>query len=517
MKKNNGFTLIEIIVSLAITIAVLSSVLLIALNVTDVFNNTSDMANLKTSVDKISEYVRDQLEYSTEVTMSKAGTAPTSDSDWHYLYVKDGMLYRDGESVYTAGYYSGKSLNITFVGYYKSKSRMDLTYTLGTGSDSYEKKDTLKLVNLNLSSENVTYPDTDATYYLDIDSSNNGGKYLYYRNNSTVNIKTNSSSATTDGTVADKIYLMTAHLNRGYFKTDFSIFTISYPYHYNSGQYVFYNGYWWLKVSNTNDDRIPGSDETWQRLSPYYDSGVNSGYEKGDIVIYNNEYYQWNQSYLFNSYGKDLSDHIHDWEWKKIDKPTTSSYTITGSDIKAPAGSPVYKRPSSIKIYDTDSSEIEEWSSTGSYAVGSFVKVKTNMGDNGVPYYQFYKKVFSTSLNYKPGVTTDYVYARSGWELLENEYTPYSSYTNGDVVSMPLTSVNGYYKCNYNLFSTTDMQILKETLAANNTKSWVTYTASDYSNGIMAYNALLCYNNSGSDDNKYLNTLIWTTTTASSN
>lgn len=58
MKKNNGFTLIEIIVSLAITIAVLSSVLLIALNVTDVFNNASDMANLKTSVDKVSEYKR---------------------------------------------------------------------------------------------------------------------------------------------------------------------------------------------------------------------------------------------------------------------------------------------------------------------------------------------------------------------------------------------------------------------------------------------------------------------------
>lgn len=452
MKSNRGFTLIEIIVSLAITIAILSSVLLIAQNVTDVFNNVSDTSNMKTSVDKISEYVRDQLEYSTDVTMATENKYALSDG-WHYLYVSEGKLYRDGKSVYSDGYYNSGTLEVTYVGYTQSKSRMDLTYTLKNDSDSYQKKDTLKLLNLNLKDTDISYPDTDDTYYLDIDNTKNhdsSGKdqYLYYKSDTTVSINNNNSVAL-DGTVADKIYLMTGQQNHGYYKENGNdAIAITRAYYYEAGDYVYYEGFWWMRTYQTHDNKEPNTQGCgWTRLSPYYDKGVYSYYTVGDIVIYNNEYYQCTNDWVF-SYGITLTSNTYGW--KKIDKPTSSNYTIPNSDIVTPKSSPIFDRPSYLSIYSTDSDKIAEYSSSKTYAVGDFVKVAVNTGSNGNTYYEFYKKVFSTSSQLAPGTS-----ASSGWELLENEYSDTSSYAQGKTVYLSIWGadrnlwMNSYYTANF--------------------------------------------------------------------
>ena len=102
MRKNrHGFTLIEIIVSIAIA----SIVLLIAgsmiLSSTKFMGTTVETDLNKRKIDSTIDFIRGEIIYSTDVRFVKEDSqyAPNyqKDNNWHYIYIKDGYLYHDGK------------------------------------------------------------------------------------------------------------------------------------------------------------------------------------------------------------------------------------------------------------------------------------------------------------------------------------------------------------------------------------------------------------------------------------
>ena len=80
-----------------------------------------------------------------------------------------------------------------------------------------------------------------------------------------------------------------------------------------------------------------------------------------------------------------------------------------------------------LKNYDLD--KVENYSDTGSYAIGSIVKEKyySESSKNGTYDYCYYLKVLDGVG--KPGSS-----ASSGWQILDNSYRSNSAYLKSDVV-----------------------------------------------------------------------------------
>lgn len=116
LKNRKGFTLVEIIVS----IAVASIVLLVAgsmiLSSSNFMMTTTDTDLNKRSVDSIIDFVRGEIIYSTDVRFvpvdSKYAPDYQNNDNWHYMYIKDGELYRDGVRIFDTNFTNHNKLYI---------------------------------------------------------------------------------------------------------------------------------------------------------------------------------------------------------------------------------------------------------------------------------------------------------------------------------------------------------------------------------------------------------------------
>ena len=105
MRQNkNGFTLIEIIVSLAIGSIVLLIAGTMIVSSSGFLSTTTDYDIDKRALDSIIEFVRDEAEYSYDVRLmsynDKDAPKINDEDDWHCFYVKDKILYMDNEKIY---------------------------------------------------------------------------------------------------------------------------------------------------------------------------------------------------------------------------------------------------------------------------------------------------------------------------------------------------------------------------------------------------------------------------------
>ncbi|WP_029073146.1 hypothetical protein [Kandleria vitulina] len=133
---------------------------------------------IQKKTEKVIKYVHDELIYTPYLTFTNA--SPDNEHKWQALYVKNGMLYKNNHLVFKKSFYKGHKLSIHFLGYIRSKSRIDFKYEM-EGKYDYAQKQTLELLKFKLKNHlDTNLPDSTELYNLDINE-NQHNKIYYYK------------------------------------------------------------------------------------------------------------------------------------------------------------------------------------------------------------------------------------------------------------------------------------------------------------------------------------------------
>lgn len=277
-RNEDGFTLIEIIVSIAIGVVVLGLVLSIILTSFDTFGTFSTKKLKKEALDSIVEYVRDEIQNSTDVVISKTppvlSTSNSGDWKWlavsggrlyygHYTYNKDtskgtgsGRMYTNDSYYNTKDSYDRDASNTTLSIKYSKKTAnatsetktstskvriVTLYYTLSYSSEQYKKNDAIEFSNVSevdnktdlnngdihsladvQAKDAISLDNTSTANLKSFTNSDTSITRLYYQKSSGTSSGENNNNNNNDNpnlthTVADKINEITANNNRGYY------------------------------------------------------------------------------------------------------------------------------------------------------------------------------------------------------------------------------------------------------------------------------------------------------------
>lgn len=462
MKQNKmGFTLVEIIVSIAIGAVVMMIAGGIILSSSNFMMTTTEMDIDKRATDSIVEFVRGEIEYSTDVRFIPKSTSNLvpdyeKDTDWHYLYIQDGELYRDGVRIFDKNFTNKKSLSILMQGNGTSVSnhRLDIKYTLinSNNETTYSSRDTVMFLNLSVSDEilkNGLYSDK----YIAL--SNDGYWLFYTKKAKDLTAKPEETQPVITGTVADQIQLINPMNNKGIYSSELT---------YRKGEYVYFNDNWWIWLGDYdsfNDE--PGSvDESnthrWKKINAYWDE--NSGYQIGDIVIHNkdnstkNTYYECVSNYTLDKVEAYEPGVYYPYTtvWKEI-----SDYNPIVENLVATYYKDTSKRSTCVAkklglgmdgISDLEKNKqildkIPEYDLKSTYKVGDFVKIE--VANSGV--YEYYLKLFD-NLG-KPGqkiLNESTGFQELGWQLLSTYYSENSAYVENDVFYGSRKDYENFYK-----------------------------------------------------------------------
>ena len=155
----------------------------------------------------------------------------------------------------------------------------------------------------------------------------------------------------------------------------------------------------------------------WKKIDDQFD--YSSYYEVGDIVVNNGKKY-----ICINTFGAGATFYTayYDKEYQEGDEEEYGKHNckpLWQNNLTTVA--------EKLKNYDLD--KVENYSDTGSYAIGSIVKEKyySESSKNGTYDYCYYLKVLDGVG--KPGSS-----ASSGWQILDNSYRSNSTYLKSDVV-----------------------------------------------------------------------------------
>lgn len=476
MRKGNGFTLVEIIVSIAIGSIVLLIAGGIILSSSNFLMTTTDMDIDKRAVDSIVDFVRGEIEYSTDVRFVQHGDelAPnyTEDSDWHYFYIKDNELYRDGAKVFAKSFTNNKSLSISMKGNGTSTSnhRLDIKYALLDNKNeiSYSSRDTVMFLNLSVSQEILN----QGIYSADYKALSDNGYWLFYTKKAKDLTSIPEEVDNNTGTVADQIKFLNIFTNRNDLN-DVNMKEATGKY-INQYEFVFYEGYWWQLLDQSNyygyNAEKPNATYKFKKISANFDS--ESAYEQGDIVIYNNEYYRCIQNMINNGVSEKYYPLDGSWRgngfWTHIDKETLKNDDNSFKDgsihiNKSRTESQITNYSNTIlsKIIHLDLNKAIEFNASNNS------KIPVVNLSKGVQQSDLYK-ITETNIITKQKKTRYFIKLFNqdnlpgqndgvcAWQELSMDYIPTSAYLVGDRVMQPYTA-NGlernYIKCVRNITS----------------------------------------------------------------
>lgn len=429
--SKKGFTLVEIIVSLAIFSAVLAMLAGVLVSGFKYFYTTSETDSNKRVTDELMEYIRDELVYATDVVISD--TYP--EGQWRVFSVEDGILkhgelsngtIKDFGVFQEKSFYNYNTFQLTTRTY--ENNRLDIQCTLNDSNEQvYTTRETLELLNVSADKYDLLPPITNI--------GENGIKIYYKKDIRTVNNGEGDitppeleSGYETVGSLPD--YISTAN-NRGLYQEGRRYFI---------GDMVYWNGSWWRKTNNINTSAPSiGGAGYWQKAEEEY--LYNNEYLPGDVVTYElsdgrmiylqaQRYIKVNETTYIPEYDM-IDDPNKDKMWvgafdrKQLEKnhydvPYTKNY-YTDTVLKK-----LLDKYPEYDFSDATASQIDDvWNLNKKYNVGDFTKVKSNNSN----YYYKYLKVFDTVDNQQPG--SSYY---SGWQLLELDFTEKSCYLTDDLV-----------------------------------------------------------------------------------
>ena len=293
LKNKKGFTLVEIIISLAIfsiVSLVLGSVLVSGF---DQFFQISNANNSKLIGDQIISYMRQELVYATDIRIQSE--LPDTTGDWYSFTIKDGRLYQYHEtnhedlSIYNDEFYQSQDLTL-MVHVVDQEPRLDLQASLLVRDElQYSGSDSLQLLNMT-ESPSITI---SSGQWQEIDEP----LKIYYKKDKLVLKEDttpvepevpeepgdNEDSVTITGTVEDQLALLSPANNRGEGN-------LNNGFTFRQYDMIFYDGYWWMFITDGTNIALPYQQQIWKCLRKTYHE--KSAYEKGDIVEYNGRYYR---------------------------------------------------------------------------------------------------------------------------------------------------------------------------------------------------------------------------------
>ena len=443
--NKKGFTLIEIIVGIAIGSILLAVAGSMIVSSYKTVYDTTDTDMDKRVVDSAAEVVRTDTQFCFDVRLVSEGSTDVPDVEheegWHWIYVKDGQLYRDDQLLFDSSYYNNKSIKIKANIFVKNDVRVDFNYYLvdRNGKDVYSTRDTL--LYLNIQADNLHKGIYNAENAVELSNDDMNGntdntKYrLYYRNVMSEVIvpdpnpdpepippeeeKTEKDYTVSDGLVTEGNYVETYTTN-GDHKS------------YRYGSVVYYKGAYWQLVkpenANTEPGKSTGNAENlgWRKLDTIYDQ--NSCYLANDVVLYNGVYYRAkvdvsdrvlpNKSTNWEVIGNESDTNILkilEKNYKKYPIHKIEPYIRTVQDVYWP------KDTKFIEVHSCtpDNCKFSPYQASKQYSVGSYVIDQNN---------NLYYKGFQGE-RLAPGN------ASSGWIKLSLYYDANSSYLKDDIIA----------------------------------------------------------------------------------
>ncbi len=465
MKTNKkGFTLVEIIVSIAVGSIVLMIAGAIILSSSQFLSTTTEMDLDKRCVDSIVDFVRGEIEYSTETRLvqQNSSKAPEVGKDgWHSFYVKDKVLYRDDVQVFQDEFYSYKEFRLAVKGHFENESRIDLYYELYNtkGEKAYSTRDTVMLLNVKVSDEMkseglFTQEKQQLTGAID-------GYALYYRKTS-MSLPSggngDSDDSVTTGTVADQIKFLNVYNNRNSLIDSNMNANGKYI---NQYEFVYFDGYWWQLLDQSNyygyDSEKPDEVYKFKRISMEF--CYASAYEAGDIVKYNNNYYYCTQRMVSNGLAKDNEGYYPldgSWRgntyWRKANdgdfKNSDGSYKDGSTHIdqnRANQSANKYDTTILSKIKNLNCEKAIEFNVANNASIAvvdrkkgiqqsDLYKVTEKDNITNTKKIRYFIKLFETTQ--LPGEGSS---GNIGWQEITMDYVPNSAYMEGDIVNQPYT------------------------------------------------------------------------------
>lgn len=451
-KKQQGFTLVEIVVVLSIGAIVLSMVGSMIVFSMNMFASGVGEVQDSISISELQDLLKTELESATEIVI-------TQDSDqlpqgkWNSFAITDAngltqTITKDDNTTNTISFKDFGSL--------KDEITLKINLENDTSKGKYAKVTitddisyVVSLINaqFNKTNSDVEIKDDMVLYYkkeprkvaFTDDSSNSGDSTT----NPVVPPTTTPESDSVDpdpapsGTIED--YIVGGAHNFGSSSNLLGVNSWNtVPLKKGSIYFNKNDGYWyqvlqdnkWIDGSQTGSNAGNGI----RRLDPYIEH--NKNHFKGEVFIWEatGEYFECLQDVAYyplpyDENGNFVKDSVN--YWKKLDKKPTvkMQFQIEYSEDQEPLETVVDQLDTDVKKYK-NMGEYDA-SKKSQYKVGDMVVI-TYQAKFGKDYREFYRKIYDYDC--EPGKTDNN--GKLAWKLYSKQYSELSAYEIGDVLSM---------------------------------------------------------------------------------